>query len=216
MYLELELFRASPATHIVSLGEACANAYNLRRYYNFGGAFPFDWWVSDAEGLVRFLESPSIEFLYDVNRLTLSQTNDSVRNHDFNFIFQHEFKHDWSLPGHPIRADWTTNIEKPAQRSEALLNKFLALNANGNRVVFIRNGKTSPKIIASLEKLFPLPEWTFVHIDYIANGENGWKGDTSLWDEALARLNITLDLTKHKPFRETDPDVEFAASLTMP
>ena len=43
-------------SHIVSLGHNCQLTYQLRRYFNFATAFPFDWWVTNMRGVIDTLE----------------------------------------------------------------------------------------------------------------------------------------------------------------
>lgn len=214
MYCPLDEFKKLPATHVVSLGESCATAYNLRRHYNFGGAFPFDWWVSEAEGLIRFLDDPRVDRLYDPEKLGLTDNGGSVRHKEFGLLLHHEFPRAWRREGGPIRDDWRDFLAKPKHRSAALVKKFLDLNKADNRIVFVRYGKSAPGFIERLEKLFVEPTWTFVHLGYIANKSGGWKGDPQAWDRVLDDLSLSIDLTGHKPFVETDPDVEFVAPST--
>ena len=53
--VSLDTLREQPVMHIVSLGPRCATTYNLRRHYNFATAYPFDWWISPAGGLIQIL-----------------------------------------------------------------------------------------------------------------------------------------------------------------
>jgi hypothetical protein len=69
--LDLGELAREPVTHVVSLGANCAVAFNLRRYWNFGGAFPFGWWITSAEGVVGLLDRPDPDWLYDLQELEL-------------------------------------------------------------------------------------------------------------------------------------------------
>ncbi|HEY5237717.1 MAG TPA: DUF1796 family putative cysteine peptidase [Rhizomicrobium sp.] len=207
MKLCLEDFRTAPATHIVSLGRRCAVAYNLRRFYNFQSAFPFDWWISPLGGVVQFLERPDVDCLYDPEELELSHNGSTVRHRTFQIQLHHEFPKDASHTGRLVRDDWRDAIEHPKRRTTALLKKFLGLNAPGNRVAFVReDDATADQITERLNELFPLADYLLVELPKFPGGmndEHGWKGNPTLWNEALRNLNLTLDRTRHSPFEET-------------
>jgi hypothetical protein len=206
MKLPLPDFRTTPATHIVSLGRRCAVAYNLRRFYNFQSAFPFDWWISPLGGVLRFLHHPDVDSLYDPEQLELSHNGSTVRHRTLQIQLHHEFPRDTSQPGRPVRDEWRDAIEHPKSRTTALLEKFLALNAGGNRIAFIREDNGPGEQIAKrLDALFPLADYTLVELPRVPGGMQdayGWKGNPVLWDAALHDLGLTLDRTHHRPFQD--------------
>lgn len=207
MRVQLDEFNSMQATHVVGLGSSCCVAYNLRRYFNFGGAFPFDWWVSNGDGLARFLAAPDAEKLYEPSNLELTPNAASVRNKDFGFLFHHEFNRHWKVPGSPVQEDWQESTELPKQRTLALWEKLVRLDDEKNRICFFRNEKLSPELVDALERLFPRAEWTIVELKSSAEAAN-WKGDPNVWDKELASTGVTLDLTFHKPFAEYDNSPE--------
>lgn len=216
MQLQLIEFRESPATHIVSLGPRCATAYNLRRYFNFAGAFPFDWWITGGDGVAAFLEKPDIERLYDPTLLEPTRGATSIRHSEFGFLLHHEFPRQWHLPGLPVQENWRDFLEQPKQRTAALLDKLLRLNATNNRIAFIREGLPCGKLATHLDILFASPVWTLVELRTVedANDVHGWKGDPAAWDQILDGLGLTLDLTGHRLFdaAKVEPETESKAA----
>jgi len=182
-------------------------AYNLRRFYNFRGAFPLDWWITQASGVVEFLRRPDAGYLYDQEQLELPPSGKAVHHRSLGFNFNHEFPRDGSQPGYPVRSGWRDLIEEPRRRTVALIGKFLGLNAAGNRVAFVReDAETVDAIGERLDTLFPLADYTLIVLPRISGNErdpSGWKGDPALWDKALGDLNLSLDRTNHQPFEES-------------
>ncbi len=214
MYFPLSEFRQSPVTHIVSLGRDCATAYNLRRHFDFGGAFPFDWWVVEAAGLNRFLAEPDVDALYDGTKLELISNGASVRHREYGIQLHHEFPREWDVPRQPIRNDWREWLAKANQRTAALMRKFLALDAPQNRIVFVRQGPVARETVERLDALFPAADWAFAAIEVRSNDASDWKGDLGAWRQALDALGVTLDRTHHRPFEEkkSEPTSESLAA----
>ena len=169
MELNLGDFKAQAATHIVSLGIACDTAYNLRRYFDFGGAFPLDWWIVPPSALTRFLRNPDAEVLYDLDKLALTSNGGGVYHTELDLHLLHEFPR-VSMPSGPISADWREHVDGPKARTTALLQKLLALNAPGNRVAFIRHKAAEQDVHAELENLFYLADWIFIQLDDLGLG----------------------------------------------
>jgi putative papain-like cysteine peptidase DUF1796 len=87
-------FALRPATHVVSLGGSCQAAYNLRRYYDFSTAYPFDWWITPLSGVIKLLRSFDIEKLYDPTRLKVGDKFETVLHMDYALQLYHEFPRD--------------------------------------------------------------------------------------------------------------------------
>jgi hypothetical protein len=210
MYLSLEYFNSRPATQIVSLGRACKTAFNLRRFFDFSGAFPFDWWYSEPEALLSFLRSMDVDALYHPDLIELSEDGKSVTNKRFPVLLHHEFPRDYSAPGQPIADGWRGAVGKARQRTAALIDKFKALNSEGNRVAFFREGPTpETAFISALATLLDCAEWTYVPVDLADEPEFEWKGDPRKWDDLLRATGVRLDRTNHRPFAlDTDPNLD--------
>lgn len=200
MRLSLKDFRTAPATHFVSLGNRCATAYNLRRFYNFHSAFPFDWWITPAAGVVTFLQHPDVENLYNPVQLELANDGKTVHHRNLKFQLHHEFPRE----GTRVRAGWQNEIELPKKRTTALLTRFLGLNSPGNRIVFVREQtQMSDRIVECLDVLFSLPDYTLAAFPKVAGSHqdaSGWRGDPVLWDGVFSALGLSLDRTNHQPF----------------
>jgi hypothetical protein len=203
MHLPLQDFKTAPATHFVSLGARCAVAYNLRRFYNFRSAFPFDWWITSTAGVAKFLRRMDIEYLYAPDQLELTPDARTVRHRGLNFQLHHEFPRE-NKKGGRVLPNWFEAIEQPKKRTAALINKLLALNSSNNRVVFVREQeKITDHIAGCLDTLFRQAEYTLVVLPKIPrnfNGKFGWHGDPEQWDKALGALGLSLDLNNHQPF----------------
>jgi hypothetical protein len=210
MFVSSNDFVLTPATHIVSLGSACKTAYNLRRYFDFGGAFPFDWWITKPEGLLEFLSSLDVELLYDPNLLELTPDGMGVTNRQFPIIFHHEFPRDWTSPGHPISADWRKAIEKSKTRTAALTRKLRALDAPGFRIAFFREGSMpTDGLLEVLGNTFSQAQWTFIHVPPLSEPTSEWRGDAHAWDAFLVSTALHLNRENHRPFMDnTDPTRE--------
>ena len=104
------------ATRIISLGGRCAVAHNLRRFFDFGEAFPFDWWITPFDGLIKFLANPDPDWLYDPAELDLTANKGSVRHSDLGIRLHHEFPRDRveAQPINPI-SETRSRCQRPAQ-----------------------------------------------------------------------------------------------------
>lgn len=215
MRLSLPEFRQRPATHIVSLGPRCATAYNLRRYFGFGDAFPFDWWITPHDGLVGFLGDPDLDTLYDPQRLEAAQERATVRHAELGILLHHEFPRDAAAPGRPVVAGWKALLAQPRRRSAHLLDKLLGLDRAGLRIAFVREAGTcddTEPIAARLAALFPRAHWTLAAIPIVpVPAGPDWQGDPVLWDQAFRPLALSLERQRVKPFRPTDPDTDSRA-----
>jgi hypothetical protein len=92
--IALPEFASMPATHVVSLGGQCETAYNLRRYFDFSTAYPFDWWVSPLSTVIRLLRDFDIDALYDTRRLEGTADFGTVIHRDYDLQLHHEFPRD--------------------------------------------------------------------------------------------------------------------------
>jgi hypothetical protein len=183
----------------------CAVAYNLRRFYNFRSAFPFDWWITPAEGVAAFLEHPDADYLYDMTQLELVHAGKTVKHRELGFRLHHEFSRDEGTPGQPVRPGWQGAIADPKSRTVALMDKFLGLNTPGNRIAFVREKADGfgDRIAGRLNKLFPLADYTLIELSRVPGSNEdsfGWKGDPARWNETLAPLDLSLDRTHHQSF----------------
>lgn len=199
--ISLQDFRKSPATQIISLGPRCTTTYNLRRYYNFQSAFPFDWWITEEQAMHRLLADLDPGKIYDPALLALTENAVSVTNTHYDILLHHEFPRDWSKADGPVKPDFLDHIEEPKGRTAYLIDKFLGLDRRSERIMFVREQPDATNLLPHLERLFSDAEWCFVTFPLV-QGEPGfdWKLNPATWDKVLAGLGVTLDTTRHRPF----------------
>ncbi|WP_337271402.1 hypothetical protein [Oryzifoliimicrobium ureilyticus] len=201
MELSLSAFKSRPATDVVSLGPRCATAYNLRKYFGFETAYPFDWWITPESGLLQFLGTLDLEELYNPELLFRLPDGSSVQHNPTGILLHHEFPRDLGKVEHPVIENFIDYIEQPRSRSEYLLERFKSLNDPGRRVLFFREGEArSAKLTAELERLFPLAEWCLCSLPLIPEDPvNGWKTDFGLWKANLDSVGVQLQSNSRLP-----------------
>lgn len=204
--------------HILSLGGACQSAYQIRRRFQTERAFPFDWWVTPARGLVELVES-AFGDLFNPRNLKIVTENRSqwVLCRRYGIVHYHDFDEariDGRLHPFLVRAACARNVEKFAY----LYRQLVTLTG---RVLFVRCGdayvpqneltgefdsELLARLVAGLKRLIPGAESSFlllngytgpavesVHIDTVDSyGDTTWQGSSKGWDEMFERLGITL------------------------
>ena len=137
--MELKEVRGACFTQIVSLGPGCALAYNLRRFFNLRSAFPFDWWITPIDGLVKVLrDNVNPQLIYDVAQLELTDNAGSVRHKTYDILLHHEFPRDREMQGDPVHAEFLQHIDEPRRRTGYLADKLLALDDRSEVILFVR------------------------------------------------------------------------------
>ncbi len=200
------------ATRIISLGGHCPVAHNLRRFFDFGEAFPFDWWITPFEGLLKFLTRPDVDWLYDPEKLELTPDNASVRHRELGILLHHEFPREPSKP-HPVKPGFLDAIARPKARTTRLVEKLLALDVADESLVFIRE-RECPEPIENLSHvlgvLYRNAAWRLVNLRHVASdyAVHGWNGDPAPWDTALADLLIQFERRDPKRYSPSRPAAE--------
>lgn len=134
--------RSGP-THIVPLGVSCRVSYQVRA--NFGGktAYPFDWWGTPIDGLTRYLSDPDPDRVFGPGALDEVVVDGHVISlvaPEFGFYLYHEFpRHDVGLPMRVVAPDWRSHVAKLRARHARRLDRMLALDRPGNRLLFVRD-----------------------------------------------------------------------------
>lgn len=198
--VSIDAFRDRTVTHIVSLGPRCATTYNLRRHYDFASAYPFDWWITPANGLLAFIRRMDVDWIYDPRNLELPDGKRSVRHAPTGILLHHEFPRDATHPDRPVLDDFRDRLDGPRERTQHLLDKFRGLNRSGNCVVFIREEGIGPELEAALAPHFLDCAWAVARIPSLPEDEHGWVCDPGKWDTLLASLRLRLDPVQHRPF----------------
>lgn len=205
-------------TNIVPIGYRCRPTRRLRSHFGYESRFPFDWWLTPVDGLIRFLRDWDVERLYDRKRLRVVQRlfgQPYVENVEYRIRLVHEFprgRRDMILN------TWVDHIEEARSKTFYAMEKFDALNAPHRRVLFVRNmaqdEERRPKeACAALREAvlarMPQADCSFLLIStngveaegwiplkVVDRSKDSWEGDPAAWDPPLASLGFTL---KQKP-----------------
>ena len=112
--------------YIISLGCNCRATESLRRFFNFGTAFPFDWWVSPLSSIADYIESGfDSDTLYDPANLEAILNNngaiETIKSKVFGMLLHHEFRRDEE---HLITPAWQTGILAAKSRHDFLVQQI--------------------------------------------------------------------------------------------
>ncbi len=224
----------APYDEIISLGNHCRVAYNLRRTFGITRAFPFDWWITPASSLVAFLDDPSLDKLYDPQRLAPVMNGEkifAIDNLHYGIQLQHEFPRG---KGGGLVADWPEHLGAARQRTAYLWDRMVGLMRSDRRILFVRwfadaerramkgNGRPTVEAIrAGLQQLatdaaFELlladpPEWIDapgVSTLQVNDRGPGWKGSPDLWRERLLGHGIRWTGAPAAMEAAPDPDAD--------
>lgn len=211
--------------NVVSLGGSCKTAYEARAYFDFGDAYPFDWYVSKAGYVAQYLSDPDPEGLYDPDNMTCHKLKNGsqIASKIYDFRFHHEFSRDLDTPGHPVIEGWINEVDNARSRHLTLLRRLLEMNSDGRRILFIRtcefpgDGEAIPSLVAALAKRFDKAAWKLLVInsgsvvdddrvifDEFPLNELRWDGKpSSEWENLFSRLNITCERSAKRFDRKT-------------
>jgi hypothetical protein len=216
--------------YVVSLGAACRVTYQLRRFFSFGAAFPFDWWVTTRRGVIN-----AIDHTYDpyscLKPLLADEGIRSICTDARDIVFHHEFPRRWAQKGAPVSEAWRDAIPFAKSRFTYLRKRFWSLNRLGIRILFVRAGAdssaTAEEFMAAVNHVIDRPENHFLFINaadapqrvlrlnFDDVGGQRWQGDDVVWSQNLERLSIALVNPALKPFDAAhDPEVESRATTT--
>ena len=227
--IALQELAKHPVDHIVSLGSSCDVAYNLRRYFDYSTAYPFDWWVSSGAGVMKVLAGADVKALYNQPSLTFQRNQKTERaavfNKCFDISFTHEFPRDVKIPGGPVHENYQQYIPAAMERTEALIRRLFSLNGEGLRFLFVRRVLRSESadtrefqnLVETLSQAFSNVQFGLILVNSTLGRAQlgdavslhipikrsfGWKGDPDLWDASLATLAVSLRKGLHKPARK--------------
>jgi Putative papain-like cysteine peptidase (DUF1796) len=213
--------------YVVSLGGNCRTAWNLRRFFNFGNAFPFDWWITPCSALNQLLQDFDVDRLYTRDLLHEVKREDgaisSIRHRELGIIFQHEFRRIWDVPSNPVFSNWHKFLDRPKQRTKFLVDRLFSLNLSGTQILFVRNAlyseveeKASLPVRETAERLrasFPrasihlllvncptrFDDRFVTHLDFPDTAKE-WHGDWRAWQHALNGTGFQLINPTLRPF----------------
>lgn len=133
----------SRPTHVVPIGLSCRVSYQVRAYFESTKAYPFDWWLTPIDGLTRYLSDPDPDRVYGtgaLDELVVDGHVTSVVAPEFGFQLFHEFpRQDVGLPTRVVAADWRDHVPEQRARHVRRLDRLLALNRPGRRILFVRD-----------------------------------------------------------------------------
>lgn len=134
---------AMQPTHVVPLGLSCRVTYQARTYFGSTTAFPFDWWLTPMAGLTQYLADPDPDRLYSrhaLAELVVDGQISTVVAPEFGFQLFHEFpRQDVGLPTRVVAPHWREHIVEAHARHSQRLQRLLALDRPGNRLLFVRD-----------------------------------------------------------------------------
>lgn len=216
-------------SHVVPLGLSCRVTHQVRRYFGIGIAYPFDWWMSPLPGLARYLANPDPERIYSPDRLEEVRSDGrvvAIRSIEFGIELFHEFPRTRIVVDGAevlvVAPDWSDHIAAAREKHLARLQRLLATNRPGNRLLFVRHkydanvaGPAPADAIGELHAALQA-QWPRARVELLlANvpvrgrlprgvrsmaledlpGPPGdeWQGDGAQWRSAFSALRLRLD-----------------------
>jgi hypothetical protein len=119
---------------IVSLGDNCAPAFNIRRVFGRERAYPFDWWVTPYYAMMRLL-AENYAGLFQPEHLVRAHDDKTVLCRHYGLWHHHDFTKDADdrvLPG------FLDEIPQARSKTKALLGRLFEDSA-GRDVLFLRS-----------------------------------------------------------------------------
>ncbi|MGH9828642.1 MAG: hypothetical protein ACREDR_35930, partial [Blastocatellia bacterium] len=71
----------------------CERAWNIRNHCGIATAYPFDWWITPHDSVVKLLTS-NFSQLLTPEALKLSHNRETVRCENYNILHHHDFERD--------------------------------------------------------------------------------------------------------------------------
>ncbi len=213
-------------THIISIGKACRVTYQLRRHFNFGLSFPFDWWVSRPEGIIAALSPGFDPYSPDfIEERVVSGVIKGITSCNGAISFHHEFGRDSSNPSKPIIPDWRDQISKNREVFMRRRQRMLDLNTTNEHILFVRHAFKDEAgfdpVFAKLESTFDRADFSVLLLnqtlpvkknDRIFQAtiidspahmrQAAWKGIDGEWDTLFASTGFRLENKDLPPFRD--------------
>jgi len=202
--------------HIVSLGYRCRTSHRLREHFGHSTAFPFDWWITPIEGLIRFLDDWDVDRLYRPDQLRVHHKlfqKAWVENREYGFRLVHEFtRNRWRL----ATRQFLDEAPQVKARTAHLMAKFDELDSKRRRVLFVRNvslreegdaagcealrqavlrrvPRADPEFLLISNSGMAAEGWIPLKVD--DSLKEPWSGDPAAWNTPLSTLGFRL----HRP-----------------
>lgn len=196
--------------HVVSLGHQCRPAWHVRRVWGLKKAYPFNWWITDCEGLARFIDDGSVARLYDeAVEMVVDGKLLTIWHPGYGIQLFHDFprSEDFTevLPG------WRDELHLALNRTQVLMDRFFALD--GASVLFLREASaddTADSLVAlrsSVLRRLPNATTKFLLLSAEPRAAEGWRdiefadpgglgawpGDDRAWEQLLAGLGKRMN-----------------------
>ncbi len=206
---------------IISLGEDCEVAHQLRRRFGVERAGLFDWWISSLHGLIRVLREGPGELLafHDLEPIDERQAMAS-RSHGI--VFHHDFRRG---PDGLVDVEAApSQIAEVQAKSWALWKRLNRDCEAGGPVLFVRarrrdqfdlgpdpEDRNEGQALADLRRAamerWPASDLHFLFLGYCpsfaaqnvtfdevadAGDISGWSGSDRGWDQMLERRHVEL------------------------
>jgi len=199
-------------THIVSLGNRCEVAYQIRRYFLIEKSYPFDWWITPRMSLLKALKNLEVENMFNVEKLELTSDytsmisslffvhypDDSVINQDYGIHYYHDFlRETGNNDNGKINLNYKEQIPNVKKKFMHVFENFNNLNQPENSILFIRSGELEDEnneLTLTISKYFDKCNFVILFINPLKS--NIWTGSDSEWDKAFNAYNL---LEKYKP-----------------
>lgn len=127
---------------VISLGPNCRNTWNLRKYFNFDRAYPFDWWITPAKSMLKMI-NPAFDFRLKKEDLLVTglATNgkNSVYNRRLNLLHHHDFNRIEEVVQEVIDKD----VERLEEKYRFLFSRMKSDFAQATRPLAVLNGINS-------------------------------------------------------------------------
>lgn len=186
---------------VVSLGRACQPAYQIRRLDAGAQAHVFDWVITPDAGLVDLIAT-GLDGFFARDRLEMGHHN-CIADRVTDTRFLHEF---------PKGLDFTAQYEMNAGRIAMLVERWRALLASTQRILFVRQHAWNTDVRATAVRLrdtiaaqAPRLIFSLLYLTETEDddwGEDGivnlrlrqqepyvWTGDNAAWEQVLAEAN---------------------------
>lgn len=206
LFFLLVSFRIAPAEkdaeydEAVSLGSMCQVAHQLQANGIRHHAYPFDWIITPADGLIRFITHKGEGFL-ELENLAFGElwanTNFIVT---IDTVYGFKILHDFYVP---FEESYAPVKEKYDRRKE----RFFKLLKSNKKVLFIRtylSREQAELLDHALRKFYPKLSYTILALneteenwglERVKNFQlhqipNVWSGDPARWKEILSQFKV--------------------------
>jgi hypothetical protein len=119
---------------IVSAGDWCGPAHNIRRVFGRERAYPFDWWVTPYRSFVKLLDEDFANLLIPGN-LVLTEGNGSIKCNYYGILHHHDFTRDSEKK---VISDFMKELPRVIAKTTALIHRLNA-EVEGSDVLFVRS-----------------------------------------------------------------------------